>query len=74
MHHPHGQGHQHSHDGWSEAERTREEVKLWSTWVGLGLCVVLFLYLTHLAKRALARAQSEQERLAAEEEGLVAMS
>ena len=55
MHHPHG--HQ-----WTEEDRHREDVKLWSTWVGIGLCVVLFFYLTHLAKRTLARARAEQER------------
>ena len=45
-----------------EEDRHREDVKMWSTWAGIGLCVVLFFYLTHLAKRALARAQAEQER------------
>ena len=56
--HPHGS---HGHHGWTEEDRHREDVKLWSTWIGIGLCVVLFFYITHLAKKALARAQAEQE-------------
>lgn len=61
MHHPHGGEHL-----WTEEERHREDVKMWSTWVGIGLCVALFFYLTHLAKNALAKAQAEQQRAGAE--------
>lgn len=30
------------------------------TWGGIILCCILFVYLTHIAKRAIARAQEEQ--------------
>jgi hypothetical protein len=33
---------------------------MYSTWVGIGLCVALFFYLTHLAKKALRKAQEEE--------------
>lgn len=39
----------------------RDDVKFYWTWGGLGLCVVLFVYLHHVAKKALARAQAEME-------------
>jgi uncharacterized membrane protein YdjX (TVP38/TMEM64 family) len=55
MHRPYG-------EQWTGEEKHRHDVKIWSTWVGIGLCVALFFYLTRLAKKALARAQLEQER------------
>ena len=55
MHRPYG-------EQWTGEEKRRHDVKIWSTWVGIGLCVALFFYLTRLAKKALARAQLEQER------------
>jgi hypothetical protein len=54
---------------WLEEERHRQDVRMWSTWIGIGLCVALFFYLTHLAKRALAKAQAEQDAMGASEEG-----
>ena len=51
----------HDHHQWTPEERRRREVKVWCTWGGIGLCVGLFFYLTHLAKRALARAQQAEE-------------
>jgi hypothetical protein len=36
-------------------------MRYYSTWAGVILCVGLFIYLTRLAKRALAKAQAEQE-------------
>jgi hypothetical protein len=44
-----------------------ERVKAGVTWGGIILCGVLFVYLTHVAKRAIARAQDEQ-RVVREEE------
>jgi uncharacterized membrane protein YdjX (TVP38/TMEM64 family) len=37
-----------------------ERVKAGVTWGGIVLCCILFVYLTHIAKRAIARAQEEQ--------------
>ncbi|KAK8843357.1 hypothetical protein IAR55_007014 [Kwoniella newhampshirensis] len=45
-------------DGGSDGDR--EDVKTMMTWVGIGLCIVLFFYLTHLAKTAVRKAQEEQ--------------
>jgi hypothetical protein len=68
---PHGGGHHGKHgfggQGWREAQRHRGQVRMYSTWVGIGLCVALFFYLTHLAKKALRKAQ-EEEALKREEE------
>lgn len=36
-------------------------MKMYATWAGIALCVGLFFYLTHLAKRALRKAQQEEE-------------
>jgi hypothetical protein len=36
-------------------------VKMYATWAGIALCVGLFFYLTHLAKKALKKAQMEEE-------------
>jgi hypothetical protein len=44
-----------------------ERVKTGVTWGGIVLCAVLFVYLTHVAKRAIAKAQHEQ-RVVREEE------
>ena len=64
--HPHGIGHGHSdHD----LPDPRDDVKFYWTWGGLGLCVVLFVYLHHVAKKALARAQAEMEWEGRAEEG-----
>ncbi|EIW65830.1 hypothetical protein TREMEDRAFT_35925 [Tremella mesenterica DSM 1558] len=48
----------------------RDDVKFYSTIVGVTMCLVLFVYLTHLAKRALARVQIEQELRQGDEEGI----
>lgn len=45
-------------------------MKYYSTWFGVFLCIALFFYLTHLAKRALAKAQAEQEAREARGEGM----
>jgi hypothetical protein len=47
----------------------RDDVKFYWTWGGLSLCVVLFVYLHHVAKKALARAQAEMEWEGRAEEG-----
>nr|ODO03934.1 hypothetical protein L204_00275 [Cryptococcus depauperatus CBS 7855] len=44
-------------------DNDREGVKTWTTWAGIILCVSLFFYLTHIAKRAVKKAQAEQEEL-----------
>lgn len=44
-----------------------ERVKAGVTWGGIILCCVLFVYLTHVAKRAIAKAQ-EGQRIVREEE------
>ena len=44
-----------------------ERVKAGVTWGGIILCCVLFVYLTHVAKRAIAKAQ-EGQRVVREEE------
>lgn len=44
-----------------------ERVKAGVTWGGIILCCVLFVYLTHVAKRAIAKAQEDQ-RIVREEE------
>lgn len=46
---------------------------MYSTWIGIGLCVALFFYLTHLARKALRKAQ-EEEALKREEEMLLMTS
>ncbi|WWD21126.1 hypothetical protein CI109_105607 [Kwoniella shandongensis] len=43
-------------------EGSREDVKTLMTWLGIALCIILFFYLTYLAKRAVRKAQEEQER------------
>ena len=45
----------------SEEDQQRQDVRWYSTCFGVVLCISLFFYLTHLAKRALARAQVEHE-------------
>ncbi|WVR09105.1 hypothetical protein IAU60_006167 [Kwoniella sp. DSM 27419] len=66
--HGHGHGHKHPHPGGHighgppPMDPSREDVKLYTTWAGIVLCVGLFFYLTHLAKKALRRAQEEQEQ------------
>ena len=57
--HGHGHGHTHGH-----APSAHHDVKFYWTWGGLALCVGLFVYLHHVAKKALKRAQEE---MAAEE-------
>lgn len=52
-------GHTHGHP-----PSAHHDVKFYWTWGGLALCVGLFVYLHHVAKKALKRAQDE---LAAEE-------
>lgn len=44
-----------------------QRVKAGMTWGGIILCCVLFVYLTHIAKRAIAKAQDDQ-RVVREEE------
>lgn len=64
----HHGGHGYGHGpGWRADQRHRGQVRMYSTWVGIGLCVALFFYLTHLAKKALKKAQ-EEEALKREEE------
>ncbi|WVF65599.1 hypothetical protein IAT40_000329 [Kwoniella sp. CBS 6097] len=58
--HGHGHGHGHAHP---PMETSREDVKAYSTWIGIILCIGLFFYLTHLAKKALKKAQEEQEAM-----------
>lgn len=41
------------------ADRQRDEVKRYCTWAGVLLCVGLFVYLHHVAKKAIKRAQDE---------------
>ena len=55
--------HHHSDDSgrWMGGAGQGDKLKVYTTWAGIALCVALFFYLTHLAKRALARAQEEQE-------------
>lgn len=45
----------------SEEDQQRQDVRWYSTCFGVVLCISLFFYLTHLAKRALSRAQVEHE-------------
>ncbi|WVQ93262.1 hypothetical protein IAU59_000328 [Kwoniella sp. CBS 9459] len=59
-HHVYGHGHGHG-QGHPPMDSSREDVKAYSTWIGIFLCVGLFFYLTHLAKKALKKAQEEQE-------------
>ena len=42
-------------------DQQRQDVRWYSTCFGVVLCISLFFYLTHLAKRAVARAQIEHE-------------
>ena len=44
----------------SEDELHRMHVKHQATWCGILLCIALFFYLTHLARRSLHRAQMAQ--------------
>lgn len=44
----------------SEDDAHHERVKAGVTWGGIVLCCVLFVYLTHMAKKAIKRAQDEQ--------------
>lgn len=67
-HGDHGSGAEGDHGHHGYAGR-REDVKVYWTWGGLALCVVLFVYLHHVAKKALARAQAEVERDNRVEEG-----
>jgi len=49
---------------WEDAQwddTPRDDVKFYSTIVGIGMCIGLFFYLTRLAKQALERARMEQE-------------
>ena len=46
---------------WTEEEYHRHQVRMYSTWAGIVLCIVLFVYLTRLAKKALARAQAQAD-------------
>jgi hypothetical protein len=59
---------------WLDEERHRQDVRVWSTWIGIGLCVGLFFYLTHLAKKALAKAQADQDARMSSEEGVAFIS
>jgi hypothetical protein len=45
-------------------------VKMYATWIGIALCVGLFFYLTHVAKRALRKAQAEEEARRDREDGV----
>ena len=45
----------------SVEDQQRQDVRWYSTCFGVVLCISLFFYLTHLAKRAVARAQIEHE-------------
>ena len=45
----------------SEEDQQRQDIRWYSTCFGVVLCISLFFYLTHLAKRALARALVEHE-------------
>jgi uncharacterized membrane protein YdjX (TVP38/TMEM64 family) len=45
----------------SPEDQQRQDIRWYSTCFGVVLCISLFFYLTHLAKRALARAQVEHE-------------
>lgn len=49
------------------ADIHHERVKAGMTWGGIILCAVLFVYLTHLAKRAIAKAQEEAHIVREEE-------
>ncbi|TXT09052.1 hypothetical protein VHUM_02526 [Vanrija humicola] len=51
----------------SEEDIHRDRIKAGATWGGIVLCVLLFVYLTHIAKREIAKAQDEQ-RVVREEE------
>ncbi|KAK6904367.1 hypothetical protein I203_105179 [Kwoniella mangroviensis CBS 8507] len=58
--------HHHHHPGESpdiemEMDTSREDVKMYSTWIGIFLCVILFFYLTYLTKKTIRKAQREQE-------------
>lgn len=59
-HHHHHNYHHHP-PAWMVEEMHRQKIRMYSTWVGIALCVALFFYLTHLAKKALAKAQAEAE-------------
>ncbi|WWC64089.1 uncharacterized protein I303_106696 [Kwoniella dejecticola CBS 10117] len=67
-HHPapwHGHGHGHDHGQGPEMDvewEQREQIKTYSTWFGIFLCIFLFVYLTYLTKKALKKAQAQQER------------
>lgn len=45
----------------SPEDQQRQDVRWYSTCFGVVLCISLFFYLTHLAKRAVAKAQTEHE-------------
>lgn len=51
----------------TEDDLHRDRVKTGATWGGIALCILLFVYLTHIAKREIAKAQDEQ-RVVREEE------
>lgn len=42
-----------------ETDQRHDMLKIGMTWGGIFLCAVLFVYLTHLAKRAIKKAQDE---------------
>ena len=67
--------HHHHHSNQSietmEFNGNRENIKVYWTWGGLILCVVLFFYLHHVAKKAIERAQADVERENRLEEGQV---
>jgi len=59
--HPDGSWREYPDHYWNP-DPQREDAQFYSTVIGIALCVGLFFYLTHLAKRALERARLEQER------------
>ncbi len=62
--------HHHMYHPPSAEEIHRQTVKTYTTWAGIALCVGLFFYLTHKAKKALAAAQAEQEARDREDAGV----
>ncbi|WWC91274.1 uncharacterized protein L201_006217 [Kwoniella dendrophila CBS 6074] len=67
--------------GYSGGGGDNEDIKTYSTWFGITLCIFLFFYLTYIAKKAVKKAQKEdEERLVRESEmsqvgqGLLAIS
>jgi len=67
---PHRPVHGYHHYFQTPEEIHRQNIKNYTTWAGIGLCVVLFFYLTQKAKKALAAAQVEQELRDREEDGM----